>query len=667
MTKKYDNLFEPIKIGRLQLKNRLVMAPMGPGGMVAPDGAFNQRGVDYYVERAKGGVGLIITGLCYVENETEKSPMPSFAYPLLNPASFTLTGAEMIERIHAYDTKIFLQLTAGFGQVMPETFLIGDPIAPSPMENLFNPKLMCREITTEEVERMVERFAQTAYLAKKVGFDGVEIHAVHEGYLLDQFTMAFYNKRTDKYGGDLMGRLRFPIEIVQAIKEKCGKDYPVCLRYSVKSYIKGLREGGLPGEDFVELGRDLAEGLEVAKILEEAGYDAFDADAGSHQAWYWNHPPMYLEKGCYLPFTEKLKKAVNVPVMAAGRLDEPDMASQALNQNKTDLVVIGRGLLADPQLPLKIKKNKVSTIRPCLGCHNGCMGRIDLDMPISCAVNPEAGREQIYFLNPAKEIKNVFIVGGGVAGMEAARVSAIRGHRVSLYEKSNRLGGNLIPASVPDFKEDDGRLIKWYEGELERLNVKITMNKEVDKKTIDEKKPDVIFIATGSRPKMIRIPGIDNKELFTAEDVYLGNTETGNSVVIIGGGLVGCELALWLSKQEKRVMIIEMQDKILQAETPIPFMNSLMLSDLLKYNKVSIRTGAIVEKRTKDGLVIKTKDGEEIVQADSVVISIGYNPERKLYDSFMMDKADTYLLGDARKVQNIMHAIWEAYEVAKNV
>lgn len=665
MSKKYSNLFEPFKIGKLEIKNKFVMAPMGPGGLSTPDGAFNEKGVEYYVERAKGGTGLIITGICYVENEVEKKAMPTMPCPTLNPASFIKSAAQMTERVHAYDSKIFLQLTAGFGRVGIPAILRGDAVAPSPVENFWNPKIMCRELTTEEVEFIVKKFAEASVVAKMSGFDGVEIHAVHEGYLLDQFTIALFNQRTDKYGGDLMGRLRFPIEIVKAIKKACGDDFPVSLRYSVKSYIKGIRQGGLAEEEFTELGRDTEEGLEAAKILEQAGYDAFNADAGTYDSWYWNHPPMYQKKGLYLHLTEELKKVVKAPVLVAGRMEDPDLASRALDKGKADAIVIGRGLLADPHLPNKIKSEKTDDIRPCLCCHDGCMGRLAQVKPLSCAVNPQAGREAEYGLRPAEKAKKVMVIGGGVAGMEAARVCALRGHEVSLYEKGESLGGVILAGGVPDFKEADIRLVHWYEKQLKDLNVNVHLNMQVTKELVDAIKPDTIVVATGSTPKQPNIPGIE--KTLQATDVLLGKKSVGDKVVVVGGGLVGCELALWLAKQGKKVVIVEALKKILSAGLPIPHMNSAMLEDLLKFYHVEIRVGASIASVNDTGAVIKTESGEETIPADSIVIAIGYNPNSSLYKQIARDNAETYLLGDARKVQNIMYAIWDAYEVARNI
>ncbi|HSQ88788.1 NAD(P)-binding protein, partial [Romboutsia sp.] len=468
---KYQNIFESMKIGKVELKNRFSMAPMGPIGFANENGSFNQRGVDYSVERAKGGTGLIITGICNVENEIEEIARPSLPCPTINPTAFILSTKEMTERIHAYGSKIFLQLTAGFGRA-GLGHIIKKAVAPSEIENIWDPSLIHRELTVEEIKKYIQKFAEAAAIAQKSGFDGVEIHAVHEGYLLDQFAISLYNKRTDEYGGDLRGRLKFATDIVKAIKATCGENFPVSLRYSVKSFVKDIRQGGLPGEDFIEKGKDIEEGLEAAKILVEAGYDALNVDVGTYDSWYWNHPPMYFGKGgMYLPYTKAVKEVVDVPVLCAGRMEDPEIASRAVAEGMCDGVSLGRPLLADPEIPNKIRKNKADKIRPCLSCHEGCMGRIANAGILSCAVNPQCGREEIYKLTPACTKKKVMIIGGGVAGMEAARVCALRGHEVNLYEKSDKLGGNVIPGGIPSFKEDDHKLIKWFEGELRDLNV----------------------------------------------------------------------------------------------------------------------------------------------------------------------------------------------------
>ncbi|MBI6872164.1 FAD-dependent oxidoreductase [Clostridium aciditolerans] len=665
MKTKYQNLFEPIKIGKLEIKNRFVMAPMGPGGLCDADGTFNERGVEYYVERAKGGTGLIMTGVTMVENDIEKCNLPSMPCPTLNPLNFINTGKKMTERIHAYGAKIFLQLSGGFGRVSIPSIVGRTAVAPSPIPHRWLQDVTCRELTVEEIKTYVKKFAESALIAKKAGFDGIEIHAVHEGYLLDQFAISFFNNRTDEYGGSLRNRLRFAIEIVQAIKEACGQDYPVSLRYSIKSFIKDWKEGGLPGEEFIEKGRDIEEGIEAAKILEEAGYDAFNGDVGSYDSWYWSHPPMYQEKGLYLPYNEILKKVLKVPVITAGRMEDPDLASEAIAQGKTDMIALGRPLLADSEIPNKIMMDKYDKVRPCLSCQEGCMGRLQNYASISCAVNPACGREAEYGLDPARKVKNVMIIGGGVAGLEAARVAAIRGHKVTLFEKGERLGGNVIPGGAPDFKEDDIALANWYTNELKDLNVEVRYNTEVTKEMVKDFNADEVIVATGSKPRKLTIPGADR--VYTAEEVLLGKKDAGRSTIIIGGGLVGCETALWLVDQGKKVTIVELQEDILKVGGPLCHANEDMLKDLVKFKKIDLKVNTSVASASEDGFILKSGDKEEVIDADSAIIAIGYTSEKSLYDEIKFEIPNVHLLGDANQVSNIMYAIWNAYEVARNI
>lgn len=668
MSNQCSKLFQPITIGGLEIKNRIAMAPMGNLGLATPDGCFSQRAIDYFVERAKGGTGLIITGVTKIENEIEKiipgiAPMVS-----LNPARFIQSASEMTERVHAYGAKIFLQLAIGLGRVASPRMLLNHPVAPSPIPNYWEPHITCRELTTEEVETLVKKAGEAAVIAAEAGFDGVEIHAMHEGYLLDQFTIAMFNKRTDKYGGDLRGRLTFPIEIVKAIKKLVGPSFPVQLRFSVKSFIKDWNQGGLPGEEFEEKGRDIEEGLEAARILEGAGYDSFNADGGSYDAWYWAHPPMYQKHGCYLPLIEELKTVVKAPVLVAGRMDIPELAESVIAEGKVEMVVLGRGLLADPDWPKKVMEGNVEDIRPCLGCHDGCLGRIFISRPLSCTVNPACGREKEYDIKPADKPKNVMVVGGGVAGMEAARVAAVRGHNVELYEKSDKLGGHVIEASVPDFKADGARLLQWYKRQLDKLNVKINMNTEVDTRTVEEKKPDAVIVATGSEPIVPDVPGIEKENVVTAIDLLLGKKKAGDTAVVIGGGLVGCETALWLAEQGKKVTIVEMLGDLMKAGNPVPHANKTMLLDLLRYHEVDIYTGTTLTEVTEDGVVVMDSNSNKItIPADTVVIAIGLRPNNKLYNSLLGKTPNLYIIGDSRKPQNIMYAVWDAYEVCREL
>ncbi len=665
VTNKYHQLFETVKIGSVEIRNRFAMAPMGPLGLGDAEGGFNQRGIEYYTARARGGTGLIITGVTFVDNVIEEHGMPSVPCSTHNSVHFVRTGRELTERIHAYDSKIFLQMSGGFGRVTIPTNL-GEfpPVAPSPIQHRWLDKT-CRELTVTEIKTIIKNFGDGAYNAKRAGFDGVQIHAVHEGYLIDQFAISLFNNRTDEYGGSLENRLRFAREIVEEIKNRCGEDFPVTLRYSPKSFIKGLRDGALPGEEFEEKGRDIPEGIEAAKLLVKYGYDALDVDVGSYDSWWWSHPPMYQDKGLYIPYAKIVKEAVDVPVICAGRMDNPELALGALNEGALDMVSLGRPLLADENYVNKLRAGKTKDIRPCLSCQEGCMGRIQEYAVLNCAVNPAACREKETALVKAFDSKKVLIVGGGVAGCEAARVLAIRGHKPVILEKSNRLGGNLIPGGAPDFKEDDLALVAWYEHTLKSLNVEVKLNTEATADMVKNYDADTVIISTGSKPKIFDLG--DNTKVFPAADLLNKTVPSGDNIVVVGAGLVGCELALWLAQEGKKVTLVEVLDKILAVNGPLCHANFEMLERLIPYNGIEILTSAKVVKATQDGVVVNVNGTDREISADTVALSVGYLAENKLYEDIKFDIGDLHLIGDARKVSNIMYAIWDAYEVASNI
>ena len=656
---KYEKLFSPITIGKLTLKNRTSMAPMGPIGYADSNGGFNQRLQDYYVERAKNNVGLIITGICSVDMDIEGLPTVSIPCPTTVPIAFIHSTRTMNERIHAYGSKIFLQLTGGLGRSAIPGFTKNN-IAPSKQGNRFVPSMEHREMTKEEIYNLIQKFVMSAVVAKKAGFDGVEVHAVHEGYLLDQFAISIYNHRDDEFGGSLENRLRVATEIVKGIKKMCGEDFTVSLRFSLKSCMKGLRQGGLPGEDYQEAGRDIEEGIEAAKILVDAGYDMLNVDAGTYDSWYWNHPPMYFGKGVYNKYGKILKEHVNVPIILAGRMDDPQMANDAIDEC-CDIVSYGRPLLADAEYVTKVRYNREDEIRPCLGCHEGCLGRI-ANGPVSCAVNPACGRENIYGLTPALVKKHILVVGGGVAGMETARVAALRGHKVTLVEKSDKLGGNLIPGRAPEFKHYDYELIKYYERQMELNHVDVRMNTAITAENIAEFNADEIVVATGSNPIALNFG--DKKAAVLAEDVLLSKVEAGHKVVIVGAGLVGCETGLWLAQKGKEVTIVEAAPVILGGPGHLPHMNEFMLEDLLHYHNVKILTSSKVTGTTENGVLL----GEKEIACDTLITCVGYRANNSLFKELdaMLD-IPVHNIGDSNKVANIMFAIWDAYELARGL
>lgn len=665
-------LFEPMKIGSLKLKNRYSMAPMGTLGCVDGDGAYNQRGVEYYVARARGGVGLIITGVQMVENELEQFPMPSLPCPTNHPTAYIRSAKEMTERVHTYGAKIFAQLTAGWGRSCIPGFTPEEKsIAPSDAPNRFDPSIQHRELTTDEVKYFIGKFVESAVIAQKAGFDGVEIHAVHEGYLLDQFTMEFFNQRTDQYGGSFENRYRFAVEIVKGIKAICGDDFPVSLRYSVKGNMKGFGQGILPGEVAEEVGRDMEEGLKAAKYLQDAGFDALNVDAGTYDSWYWNHPPNYFKPGMYKPYCKAVSEVVDVPVLMSGRMENPDLAAHAVENGISDGISLGRPLLADPDTVNKIRSGRFEEVRPCLSCHLGCLGRMAEVGNLSCAVNPSCGREEEFRLAPTHRSQNVVVVGGGVAGMEAARIASERGHKVTLLEKSQQLGGNVIPGSQPPFKHDDKLLIKWFSGEMERKNVDVRFDVTANKETIESFNPNSVIFATGSRPvKPNWLSGQDKPHVIVAEEMLMNPDKiTGDKVTVIGGGLVGAEAALWMAQQGKAVTLIEGSDDIVGGPHGTCFANYQMLKELLVKEQVTVLTSTLLQTITDTGVLVESDYKEMEILSDHVVLALGYKAEDHLHEALAneLDVDTVFNIGDSQKARTIMTAIWDGFEVARTL
>jgi 2-enoate reductase len=661
----FKHLFEPVRIGGTEIKNRIALAPMGTGSiLVDSEGKLGPRGVEYYLERCRGGVGLIISHASKVENEIDPLKRGS-GFPLI---THVVEGpiAELADAAHAFGTKIFVQLSAGFGRTANPRILRETPVSASVNPNYWDPTIICREVTTEEVERLVKAFGPAAKLLAECGIDGIELHG-HEGYLFDQFTTAVWNRRTDKYGGELVDRLNFPIEVLQEIKRRVGKSFPVQYRFGLKHYMKGLRSGALPGEKYVEAGRDIEEGLKMARMLEEAGFDALHVDAGCYDSWYWAHPPGYQGYGCMVDMAAEVKKVVKIPVIAVGRLDVPELAEKVITEGKADLVAIGRGFLSDPHWAKKVEEGQQKHIRPCVGCHDGCMGRLVVGKPTSCAVNPASGREKDYALSPARRSKKVMVIGGGVAGMEAGRVAALRGHKVVIYEKSDKLGGHVTEAVVMPFKEGEQKLLDWFKTELGDLKVEIRLRTEVTPEIVHKNNPDAVIVATGSKYLRLNVPGADRPSVISACDFLSGKAQVGERVVVIGGGQVGCEISLWLSQQGKKVTVVEKLDDLLVGR-PIPWMNRVMLLDLLKFHKVEVMTNASLSEVTDKGAVVVNKDSRiETLPADTVIIAVGLESEQGIYRLLQGNLTSLYLIGDAREAKNIMNAIWDAYEVARAI
>lgn len=681
MDKKYEPLFTPWRIRDVEIKNRIVLCPMGGTslfGWMEPN-HFDKEAAAFFMERAKNNVGLIIPGIAPLFDTI------GGRWLYKNKKMFKELKEYLVE-FHKTGAKIFIQLTAGFGRsfaittpmvmLMKNKFVgkIASPIvnadllcaSPSELPNRWDDSVTCRALTVKEIEHMVFAFAETARLCKEAGVDGVEVHAVHEGYLLDQFTLKYTNKRTDEYGGSFENRYRFPTDVVKAIKTACGEDFPVSLRYSVVSKTKGFCEGAVPGEKYDEVGRDMAESEKAAKYLQDAGYDMLNADNGTYDAWYWAHPPQYMPQNCNLEDVEHIKKFVDIPVVCAGRM-EPEIGAKAVAEGKIDGVGFARQFLTDGAWVTKLMSGRLEDIQPCICCHNACFNMthykgVANDQDLSdtagmarCALNPETMQSKKYKIEPAKKPKTIAVIGGGIGGMEVARVAAKRGHKVTIYEKSDRLGGVFIAAAAPSFKEKDRELIEWYKREIAKdKNITVKLNTEVKDMSLGA---DEIIVATGSVAKSLPVKGAEKG--IEAVDYLLGNQKVGKKVVIIGGGLTGCEIAYDLYLQGKKPEIVEMKDDLI-AVKGVCLANSSYLRDFFNANKVPVYLETKLVEVLDDGVIVAGKDGKSFkLEADSVIMSVGYKPA-----PLTEGGPHIHVVGDAEKVGNLRTVVWRAWDVA---
>lgn len=684
MEKKYEPLFTPWKIGNVEIKNRIVMCPMGGTSLFGwmKKSAFNPESANLFLDIAKNNVGLIIPGIAPIRD------IMGGRWMYQNKKMFQQLK-EYMNEFHKTGAKLFVQLTAGFGR----SFAITNPLvpflrnkflgglikpfidvsyicaSPSELPSRWAEDTLCRELTVGEIEKMIEAFAETSKLLKEAGVDGVEVHAVHEGYLLDQFTLPYTNFRTDQYGGNFTNRYRFPVAIVQAIKEACGKDFPVSLRYSVTSKTKAFGYGAMPGEKYKEIGRDMKESEKAAKYLQKAGYDMLNADNGTYDAWYWAHPPVYMPTNCNLEDVEHIRQFVDIPVVCAGRM-EPNVAAKAIKEGKIDAMGVARQFLVDQHWVTKLINEEEADIQPCICCHNGCFAMAhykgvandeslkEAKMMARCALNPVTMNYGRYIIKPAKNPKTVAVIGGGVGGMEAARIATLRGHKVTIYEKTDRLGGVYIAAGNFDFKERDKALLKWYIRQIEKLNIDVKFETEI--KDITTLTEDEIIIATGATARNLRIEG--GERCVNALSYLQGGKKSGENVVIIGGGLTGCEIAYDLYRRGKKPVIVEAKNDLM-AVRGLCLANSSYLRDFFKTNNVPVHLESTVVRMDKTSVTIKAKDGKEtIIPADTVIVSVGYIP-----NPLAEAGKRVHLVGDCNGVGNLRTVVWRAWEVAEEI
>ncbi|NLA81671.1 MAG: FAD-dependent oxidoreductase [Clostridiaceae bacterium] len=673
-------LFTPWKIGNLELKNRIVLCPMGGTsifGWMEPH-HFDKEAANFLLERAKNNVGLVIPGIAPIRN------LMGGSWLYKGQGKFDKLKEFMTE-FHKTGAKLFVQLTAGMGRAMAVNdlmvLMMKNKVLGTLGKPLFNMDYICasasatpnrwaedvnsRPMTLKEIQEIIEAFGKTAKLLKEAGVDGVEVHAVHEGYLLDQFALKYTNQRTDEYGGSLENRYRIAADIVKNIKAACGQDYPVSLRYSVVSKTKGFGQGAVPGEeDFVEVGRDMEESECAVKFLQEAGYDMLNCDNGTYDAWYWAHPPVYMHENCNLPYVKHIKQFLDIPVVCAGKMT-PDVGAQAIQAGDIDAMGVARQFLTDPAWVTKLMEGREEDIRPCIDCHNACFTMAkykgtaniqpleDAMKMARCALNPQTMQSRKYKLVKTSRPKHIAVVGGGIGGMESAMVLSDRGHKVTLYEKSDQLGGVFIPAAAPDFKKKDKALIEWYKREIAKRPIEVKLESPIE--DISQLTADEIVIATGSVPKALPIKGLD----LAIEAVdYLSGAEVGQDVIIVGGGQTGCEIAYDLILKGKKPQVVEMMEDLI-AVPGVCLANSSFLREMLAFKETPVYLNTSVQEIRKDGVTVKDKEGKVFdLKADHVITALGYKPA-----PLVKSGRKVHLVGDAKKVGNLRTVIWRAWDV----
>lgn len=632
-----NHVFSPISIGNMVVKNRLVVPPM-VSNYANEDGTCTEQFISYHEEKAKGGWGLII-----VEDYKINPEAGGFVkLPGLWDDSQIESHQQLTERVHQHGAKIAAQIYHAGRETCAEITGV-QPVAPSaipdPVVNA-----MPRELSVEEIQQLVEQFGDTALRAKKAGFDAVEIHGAH-GYLVNQFMSPFSNKRIDQYGGTILNRARFALEIIANIRSKVGSDFPLIYRMSVNEFV----EGGLTTED----------SKVISMLLENAGIDLIHASNGVYASTETIIPPTAVGHAWSANISEELKKVVSIPVIAVGRINDPLIAESVLRSKQADMISMGRGSLADPHLPNKAQAGQFDDIIRCIGCLQGCIQRNAQQLPIKCLVNPMTGHESERQITPASREKKVFIIGGGIAGMEAAIVAAQRGHKVEIFEKNSRLGGQWVLAAIPPTKEELGSFTVWQVNQLNKLGVIVHLNTEFTLDMIRDSQPDSVIIATGASPFVPNIPGKDLNHVLTANDILQGSAQAGKRVVVIGGGLVGSETAAHLANHGHDVSIIEMNSDIFVG-TPSATKQYLMKD--LQHHNVAILTNTQVKEIHNDAVVVEN-DGQlqTLAAIDNVVMAIGSRPVSFSVEDLEQHVSEIVTIGDAQKVRKAMEAVEEGY------
>lgn len=646
MKVEFKFLFNPISIKNLILKNRIVMAPM-VNLFANPDGSVSRRTVNYYKERARGGPSLIIVETCFLDELYSKG----FVTQLGIHSDSMLPGLnELSETIKAYGVAAGIQIAhCGIQRPHFKYPLLAPSAIPWEATGI-TPK----EMTIEEIEKTIVDFGEAARRAKQAGFDLIEIHGAH-GYLITGFLSPETNRRTDKYGRTLENRMRFGLEVVREIRKKVGNNFPLGFRMN--------------GSDYIEGGITLEEAKETAKSLESEGIDVLHISAGTYKTRHLRMTSMYLPPANNVWLAEEIKKVVKIPVIASGSINDPIVAEEIIKTGKADLISLARQLLADPYWPKKVKQGRIEDILRCIRCNDGCLVRLLQGIAIRCTINPETGREEEYKIGPAERVKKVFVVGGGPAGMEAARILALRGHKTTLFEKENMLGGQLLAASVPDFKKDLKNLLNYLSTQIQKLKINIVLGNEITTEFIEERKPDVVVVATGATQKIPKeFQGIKDTFVATAMEVLMGKKQVGEKVVIVGSGLIGCETAWHLAEQGKKVTLTDIRD-LGEIMSDIEGVSRIVITMRFKELGVRIIPSVKLEEIGKKRISFIDKGWNKISLEgmDNVIMATGFEPCGNLYNEIKDKGFEVYAIGDCIKPRKIFTAIHEAAHIAREI